>query len=94
MRRKILVKVDELMESVPDLRATVESSGKSIWITMTLPGSETWWELECRELDEIGLHIHAPNDPEDVAFGPPEEGFGSLDAAFARLKEIFQRAHA
>jgi hypothetical protein len=94
MKERVLQLVGELIDAAPDLVTTVEKTGKGMWITFELPGSQTWWELECRTPDQIGLHIHVPNDPNDVIFGPPEEGFDSLDAAFARLKEIFQRAHA
>lgn len=94
MREPYIKLVDALLDIAPDLVVTIESHGSGAWIVAELPGSAVWWELECRSPDSIGLHVHQPDDPNDVPFGPPEEHFTSVESAQDRMARLFQRTPA
>jgi hypothetical protein len=94
MREPYIKLIDELLQIAPDVVVSIEGHGVGAWIVVELPGSQVWWELECRSPESIGLHIHEPNDPEDVPFAPPNEHFTSVESVLTRMSELFQRTPA
>lgn len=86
--------IDELRRMAPTVELDIQSQRHFAWIVVELPTSDIWWELECRSPESIGLHIHVPDDPDDVCFGPPEEYFTSVDDVLSYMKEQFQRTPA
>lgn len=76
-----------LKAAQPSLNAEVrEYSGSNVWIDVSSPDLETWWEVEIRDGQEYLIYCHYPNDPEDAAFGPADDRFASARATALYLK--------
>lgn len=79
--------VKKLRAVAPWLDVEVREHGTtSVWIDVSSPELETWWEVVVTQDSEHEIYAHYPDDPDDVAFAPPDDWFQSPLAAALFLK--------
>jgi hypothetical protein len=76
----------QMRAALPGVEAEVREVGATTaWLEVSVPGVAAWWEVEIRGTQFL-VHSHYPNDPDDVAFAPPDDWFASPRAAVLFLK--------
>ncbi|MCA8913112.1 MAG: hypothetical protein KDB82_15535 [Planctomycetes bacterium] len=78
--------IKQLKASLPGVETEVRQEGEnSVWLDVSLPGAAAWWEVELRG-PQFLAYSHYPNDPDDVAFAPPDDWFATARALALFLK--------
>jgi hypothetical protein len=92
MRQEILSFLGNLLEVEPDVAATIENSGKSVWVTLKVPAWDDGLEIEFRGADSIGLYLPPRSPDDDVPYRGPDQHYADFAKLGARIFQLLNQA--